>query len=87
MPAISEACKVRNTASRSKPGPIFFPLMVLVNCQATDDHDRHWVRHVAPNAARRMGVGYGADSKSIIAGHLVPSTDHVGTRSAAFLIL
>src|SRR5208282_4213876 len=61
--------------------------MIFVDSEPPDDHDRHRVGHIAPDAARRFRQCYGANRQGIIADHLPPGADHVRTRSTAFLIV
>ena len=54
-------------------------LEMFVDGQPADDHDRHRLRHVAPDAARGFRVRDGAYCQCMIADYLLPGADHVRT--------
>src|SRR5208337_2329784 len=68
-------------------GPDLFPLVIFVDSQPADDHDRHRIGHVAPDTAWSSSMRYGANRQDVVADHMRSGADHVGARSAAFFIL
>jgi hypothetical protein len=68
-------------------GPDFFALKILVDGEASDDHDGNGIGHISPDAAWCFGMGYGANRQGVVADNVLPGADDIGTRSAALFIL
>jgi len=58
-----------------------------MDSEPAEDHDRHRIGHVALDSTRRFRAHYGADRESIIADYFLTDANHIGSRSAALLIL
>src|ERR1035437_5140097 len=68
--------------------PDLSPLMIFVDSQPADDHDRHRIWHVAPDTARRFRMRHNsANRQGIIAGDMLAGANDVGARSATLLVL
>ena len=58
-----------------------------IDGQPTDDHDGHWIRHIATDIARRLGAHHRAVGKTVEADDAVPQAHDIGARAACALIL
>src|SRR5260370_25484132 len=63
-----------------------FAMIIFVDSQSSDNHDRHGLRHVALDVARGFCMRRRANRESIIADYLLAGADHISTRRSALLV-